>query len=244
MNAIGIIPARFYSIRFPGKVLADLCGKPLIQHVYENASASSLLKEVIIATDDSRILEVARVFNANVIMTSKDHSSGTDRIIEVVKKTDTDIVVNIQADEPMITPDMIDKLVECLDKNKDLNVVTFKKKSHSQDELFNPNVVKVVTNREDFALYFSRAVIPYISEKDSQNCLYHYKHIGIYGYRRSFLLKFAELPVLELEKIEKLEQLRILENGFKIKVIETKHETIGVDTRQDLERLKSFWNKN
>jgi len=244
MKCIGIIPARYKSSRFEGKIIADLCGKPVIQYVYENASKSDFLQQVIIATDDIKVKEVVESFDAEVMMTSKNLNSGTERVIEVLnkRKINSDIIVNIQADEPMIKTEMIDQLVNYLAQNKTINVATLKKKITKKNELFDSNVVKVVTDKNNFALYFSRSVIPFISNS-SPDYLYHYKHIGIYAYRKNFLLKLATFPESRLEKVEKLEQLKILENGDMIKVIDTRHETIGIDTPNDLQRVEGIFKR-
>jgi len=242
MKRIGIIPARYNSSRFEGKVIADLCGKPVIQYVYENATKTKLLDDILIATDDSRISDIAKSFGAKVIETSNKPKSGTERIIEALDKIDedVDIVINIQADEPMIKHEMIDDITKSLLDDKDLNVVTLKKELTDKDEIADPNIVKVVVDKDNFAIYFSRSVIPY---PESTKDLVFYKHIGIYGYRRNFLSIFDKLEVSSLEQVEKLEQLRILGNGFKIKVIDTKYETIGVDTKKDLEKLIQIFKK-
>lgn len=237
MEAIGIIPARFGATRFDGKLLADLCGKPVIQHTWENAKKSKVIEDLIIATDDKRIYNACKGFGAKVIYTSKAHKSGSDRLTEVVASIDTNIVVNIQADEPLIHPSMIDDVVAPLLKTKEVvQMATLCHKIKEEYELFDRSVVKVVMDRKGFAMYFSRSVIPYKprSINNGHGIKRHYKHIGLYAYTKDFLFTFKSLPQSPLEKIEKLEQLRVLENGYKIKVIETKHETVGIDTPEDL----------
>lgn len=234
MKVIGVIPARLDSIRFPGKVLADLWGKPIIQHVYERAKKAKRLDELLIATDDEKIFDTAKKFGAEVVITSKKHLTGTDRVSEAVKKNKAEIVINIQADAPLISPLMIDRVAEVLSDNPNLVMATLMKKIEKKEEFYNPNVVKVVTDKQGFALYFSRSQIPY----NTRNSFGSYKHIGAYGYRKGFLLTFVQLPRSPLEKIENLEQLRVLENGYKIKMIETDYELIEVDTKDDLKRIK------
>ncbi|MDI6785637.1 MAG: 3-deoxy-manno-octulosonate cytidylyltransferase [bacterium] len=236
MKIVGIIPARYDSSRFPGKVLADILGKPMIQYVYENASKSDLLDEVIIATDDEKIVAAAKKFTKKVVLTSKDHKSGTDRIAEVSKCLDSEIIVNIQGDEPLISPLAINEVISPFLNKKELNMVTLKCLIKNKEDLLNPNVVKVISNRNNYALYFSRSVIPYSNSLKDLDKNY-YKHIGIYAYRKDFLLHFVGLPFSKLEECEKLEQLRALENGYQIMVIETKYESLSVDTKEDLEKI-------
>ena len=232
MKVIGVIPARLDSTRFPAKVLADLWGKPIIQHVYERARKAKRLDEVLIATDDEKIFDTAKKFGAEVVITSKKHLTGTDRVSEAVKKINAEIVINIQADVPLISPLMIDRVVKVLSDNSTLVMATLMKKIEKKEEFYNPNVVKVVIDKQGFALYFSRSPIPYLKDN-----FVSYKHIGVYGYRKDFLLTFVQLPRSPLEKIENLEQLRVLENGYKIKMIETDYELIEVDTKEDLRNI-------
>ncbi len=232
---LGVIPARFGSSRYPGKALAALAGKPMIQHVYERASQARYLSQLIIATDDERIAGAARRFGAPVRMTRPDHPSGTDRVAEAASADTAELVVNIQGDEPLIDPGAIDAAVLGLLDEPEMPMGTLKKRIEDPDELANPNVVKVVTDRFGNALYFSRSRIPYIRE-GAEQCT-HYKHVGLYVYRREFLLSYSQLPVGPLEQAEKLEQLRALENGYKIRVVETEYESLGVDTPADLDRV-------
>ena len=234
MKVIGVIPARLDSTRFPAKVLADLWGKPIIQHVYERARKAKRLDEVLIATDDEKIFDTAKKFGAEVVITSKKHLTGTDRVSEAVKKINAEIVINIQADVPLISPLIIDRVVKVLSDNSTLVMATLMKKIEKKEEFYNPNVVKVVIDKQGFALYFSRSPIPYLKDN-----FVSYKHIGVYGYRKDFLLTFVQLPRSPLEKIENLEQLRVLENGYKIKMIETDYELIEVDTKEDLRNIIS-----
>lgn len=235
MDAIGIIPARYDSTRFEGKLLADLCGKPVIQHTWENAKKSKSIEDLIIATDDKRIYSFVKGFGAKAIYTSKAHRSGSDRLTEVVSTIDTKVVVNIQADEPFIHPTMIDDVVSFLLRDKSIHMATLCHKIKDEHDLLDPNVVKVVTDRKGFALYFSRSPIPYTSRSETE-AMSHYKHIGLYAYTKDFLFTFKSLPQSRLEKIERLEQLRVIENGYRIKVIETRFDTIGIDTPEDLQK--------
>jgi 3-deoxy-manno-octulosonate cytidylyltransferase (CMP-KDO synthetase) len=249
MNSVGIIPARYNASRFEGKVIAKIGGKPMIQHVWERAKKSHYLDELIIAADDERIIEVVEGFGAKAVFTSKSHPSGTDRLREVVNPLDVDIVVNIQADEPLLNHSMIDSLVGTLDDDKDIVMSTLMKKIDNNADIENPNVVKVVVDKNNFALYFSRSPIPFIRDEELMNTddegtkplpdrVRVYKHIGLYAYTKDFLFTFANLPQSSLEKYEKLEQLRALENGYRIKMVETTYDTIGVDTKEDLESAR------
>lgn len=235
MDAIGIIPARYGATRFEGKVLADLMGKPVVQHVYEMAKRSKMLDDLIVATDDERILKVVKDFGGKVTLTSVDQPTGTDRLTEVVNPIDVKVIVNIQGDEPLIHHTMIDELVRTMLDNESIDMATVIKKIDDKDEIMNPNVVKVVIDRDGFALYFSRSPIPFERSEQSKS---FYKHLGLYAYTKDFLFTFTNLPKSELEKVESLEQLRALEHGYRIKTIETKFETVGVDTPEDLEKAK------
>lgn len=247
MKAIGIIPARYASTRLEGKVLLDIAGKPMIQHVYERSSQSTLLAEVYVATDDPRILSAVERFGGKAHLTSPLHPSGTDRVAELAAKLEADIVVNIQGDEPLISPQMIESAILPLLGDCSVQMSTLCRRITDPQEVFDPNVVKVVQNREGFALYFSRSPIPFHRDlwKGSGASIEYgggvvcYKHFGLYAYRKDFLLRFSGLKPTPLERIEQLEQLRALENGYEIKVVESEEETIGVDTEQDLERVRS-----
>ncbi|PIU82824.1 MAG: 3-deoxy-manno-octulosonate cytidylyltransferase [Elusimicrobia bacterium CG06_land_8_20_14_3_00_38_11] len=228
MKIIGIIPVRYGSIRFPGKPLVKIKDKPMMQWVYEAASKSKFLDEVIVATDDKKIFNCAETFGAKVVMTP-ECNSGTDRLAFVVKKINCDIIVNIQGDEPLIKPKIIDAAIKPLIKNKSIQVATVATDFENGKGKANPNNVKVILNKNNFAIYFSRLPLP--------NSL---KHIGLYVYKKNFLLKFAQMKQTPLELAEKLEQLRILENGYKIYVVKTKYKTIGVDTKSDLEKVKKW----
>jgi len=240
MDVIGVIPARYTSTRFEGKVLADILGKPMIQWVYERAKEALLLDDLIIACDDESVASRAREFGAKAVMTSKAHTCGTDRIIEVINPLDVKIVINIQADEPLIHPTMIDAVARALLDEAQVSMATIMKKIENEREFNDPNVVKVVVDKNNFALYFSRAPIPHRAHDSENKSPVYYKHIGLYGYTKDFLFIYKNLPVSNLEKIECLEQLRVLEEGFRIKVIETKFDTVGVDTPEDLEKVKLY----
>jgi 3-deoxy-manno-octulosonate cytidylyltransferase (CMP-KDO synthetase) len=236
---LGVIPARFGSSRFPGKVLSPIASKTMLEHVYERASQARYLTSIIIATDDARVSEVARNFGARVRMTRSDHISGTDRVAEVASAENCEIVVNIQGDEPLIDPAAIDAAILPMVHDSEIHMATLKKRIEDTSEIANPNVVKVVTDRAGDAIYFSRCPIPYhrdSSRPEGAPGLY-FKHTGLYVYRREFLMAYPDLPVGPLEQAERLEQLRALENGYHIRVVETEYESLGVDTPQDLERV-------
>jgi 3-deoxy-manno-octulosonate cytidylyltransferase (CMP-KDO synthetase) len=236
-SILGVIPARFASVRFPGKPLAILAGKPLIQHVWERASESRYLTRLVVATDDDHIAAAARAFGAQVRMTRADHASGTDRAAEVAEAGDANIIVNIQGDEPLIDPDAIDAAILTLLDDPNCQMATLKRRITEESEITNPNVVKVVTGLNGDALYFSRSPIPF--HRGSEAC--DFKHIGLYVYRRDLLLAYSSLPVGPLELTEKLEQLRALENGIPIRVAETGYDTIGVDTPEDLAAVEKIF---
>lgn len=240
MRILGVIPARYASTRFPAKPLADIGGKSMIQRVYTQVSLSEKISKVVVATDDHRISDHVNSFNGSVCMTSPDHASGTDRCFEALtlEKEKYDYVINIQGDEPFISPKQIDLLASLLDGVTEL--ATLAKRISDQESLVNPNVVKVVRNVNDEALYFSRATIPFIRNKGEHT---FFKHVGMYGYRSDILEKITRLKVSALERAESLEQLRWLENGFRVKVAETTQETIGVDTPDDLEKALAFLSK-
>jgi len=235
-NAVIIIPARYASTRFPGKALADLWGKPLIQHVYERARQARSSERVIVATDDERIASAARGFGAEVAMTSREHPSGTDRVAEVARGIEAELIVNVQGDEPLIEPASIDAAVGPLVEDGTIPMGTLCCPVSDVEELANPNVVKVVVDREGFALYFSRLPIPFV--RDSRADVMRYRHIGLYAYRREFLLELAGLEPTPLEEAEKLEQLRALEHGHRIKVTRVGSAWPGVDTAEELARLE------
>lgn len=240
MDVIGVIPVRYGSTRFAGKVLADILGKPMLQRVYEQAKKAVVLDDLLIACDDDRILDAAKNFGAKAVLTAKAHASGTDRIIEAIDTVDARIVINIQGDEPLIHPAMIDAAAQAMLDDASLCMATLIKKIEDPKDIRDPNVVKAVLDKNNFALYFSRATIPYHAQNSEVKFPVYYKHIGLYAYTKDFLFTYKNLPVSDLEKAECLEQLRILEKGFRIKAIETQFDTIGVDTAQDLEKVKEY----
>lgn len=242
MKFIGIIPARYASTRFPGKPLALLGGKPVIQHVYEKVAA--VLEAAYVATDDERIYDVVKSFGGQVVMTRTDHKSGTDRIEEAIEKIggEWDVVVNVQGDEPFVAKNQLDTICHCFD-DPTTQIATLGKPFESMVAVQNPNSPKIVVDNMGFAMYFSRSVIPYVRGKEMSSWLTHYpflKHLGIYAYRKDVLRQVTKLPQSSLEIAESLEQLRWLQNGFKIKVGTTDVETVGIDTPQDLERAEEF----
>ena len=245
MKITAIIPARYASTRFEGKALADILGKPMVQHVYERTARAALVSEVIVATDDERIVAAVKAFGGRAEMTDKGHETGTDRLAEVAARLDSDIIVNVQGDEPLIEPAMIDQAIRPLVDDSAVPMATLKSRVKSLHDFLSPNVVKVVTDGAGCALYFSRSPLPFFRDKwndlkdDSfaAGKLLCYKHVGLYVYRREFLLRYAQMPPTTLELAEKLEQLRVLENGYRIRVVETEFESIGVDTPADLEKV-------
>ncbi len=267
MKVGGVIPARYASSRFPGKPLAALLGRPLIQHVWERASRAKVLDRVVVATDDVRIRDVVTSFGGEVQLTARDHRSGTERVAEVAAALSCDLIVNIQGDEPLIEPAMIDEAVSPFFVEPELVMGTLCRRLELPEEWRSPHVVKVVRDQRGFALYFSRAPIPYCrvqrptssvqrppskgkgeelsGERESETLDFGlrtvcYKHIGLYVYRRAFLLQFARMTPTPLEEVEQLEQLRALEYGFPIRVVETTYDTVGVDTAEDLERVEQI----
>src|SRR2546421_5113634 len=240
MNVVGIIPARYASTRFPGKPLALIAGKPLIQHVVERCQKSKTLSEIIVATDDTRIWEIAQNF-CHVEMTAPGHPSGSDRIAEVAQRCACDAVVNIQGDEPLIDPKVIDAVARTLDSGEMSTAAT---QITNPEEYDNPNVVKVIVNPAGRALYFSRRTIPYLREAASRSvneqlaAFPFLKHLGIYGYRRETLLRLVKFPVSPLERAEQLEQLRALENGIPLAVVKVDYDSVGVDVPGDVERVE------
>lgn len=241
MKFLGVIPSRYASTRLEGKPLKDICGHTMVEWVYKRALKSKL-DGVVVATDDERIVDEVKSFGGNVILTRKDHINGTSRIAEVCETyTDYDVIVNIQGDEPLIEPDMINSIIDSFIEDNTIPMSTLKYKLTDMTEIENPNAVKVVTDKNDFAIYFSRSVIPYPRNLNMDN---YYKHVGIYGYKRDFVMEYAKMTSTPLELSESLEQLRVLENGYKIKVLETPYKIIGVDTQEELERVREYITKN
>ncbi|MEN8193490.1 MAG: 3-deoxy-manno-octulosonate cytidylyltransferase [Bacteroidota bacterium] len=238
-NVIGVIPARYGSSRFPGKVLAKIAGKPMIQWVYERANNSKLLDQLFVAVDDKKVKECVEGFGGNAVMTGMNHQSGTDRIAEAMESIEADIVVNIQGDQPLLDSDMIDEAVQPLLDDSTVLMSTIKTKISSEDYL-DPSVVKVVVDENDNALYFSRSLIPFSRDNAETDI---YEHVGLYVYRKDFLFEISKMPQSYLEKIEMLEQLRVMEKGYKIKVIETKSDKaagVSVDTPEDLAKVEKI----
>jgi 3-deoxy-manno-octulosonate cytidylyltransferase (CMP-KDO synthetase) len=235
---IAIIPARYASTRLPGKALADIGGRPMIEHVYRRASEARSVSSVIVATDDERIHRAVTAFGGIARMTSPRHPSGTDRLAEVAASLACSIVVNVQGDEPLIEPSIIDAAVEPLQADPALQMSTLRRPLERRADIENPNITKVVVDRDGYALYFSRTPIPYV--RPGAPPAPTWGHVGLYVYRRDCLLRLASLPPTDLERSEALEQLRALEHGIRIKAIETTHELIGVDTPEDLERVRQM----
>jgi len=243
MKSLGIIPARFASTRLPGKMLLEIGGKSMIRRVYEQCVKCAALDEVIVATDDKRIFDHINSFGGNVKMTSPDHPSGTDRIAEVAKaKSDFEIIINIQGDEPFIQPQQIETVIDVLKKNKNATIATGVKQIENHADIFNPNVVKCVFGKNGKALLFSRNPIPFLrnEEREKWSVEHFYKHIGMYGFRRETLLEVSKLKPSRLEKLESLEQLRWLENGYEIFVEELPFDSFGIDTEEDLKKAEEF----
>jgi 3-deoxy-manno-octulosonate cytidylyltransferase (CMP-KDO synthetase) len=241
-NCVAIIPARFDSKRFPGKVIEPLAGKPLIVHTYERTIQASCVDRVLIATDDERVVDALKEYGIETVMTRSDHESGTDRIAEAAEGIDVEIVVNVQGDEPLVDPSTIDQAVHALIDHPEAAIATAKHSIQRWEDIEDPNVVKVVTDLRGRALYFSRSRIPYIRGKNVDDIgeRTYWQHVGLYVYRKEFLAQFPRLEVTPLEELEKLEQLRALENGCTIVVVETDHKSIGVDTPEDLERVREL----
>jgi len=236
-ESVIVIPARYGSTRFPGKPLASLWGKPVIQHVYERAIQSQLCKRVIVATDDERISSAASSFGAEVVMTRLDHATGSDRVAEVVERLTEDVIVNVQGDEPLVDPNAIDAATRPLLDDPDIPMSTPCAPFERTEDLANPNIVKVVVTPSGFALYFSRLPIPFVRDQGAN--MVRYRHIGLYAYRRDFLLRFAQLSTTPLEAAEKLEQLRALEHGYRVRVVAVDAASPGIDTPEDLSRLQA-----
>lgn len=241
MKFLGVIPSRYASTRLEGKPLKDICGHTMIEWVYKRTKLSNL-DEVVVATDDERIYKEVERFGGKAILTSKEHENGTSRIAEVCTKyEDYDVIVNVQGDEPLIEPEMINSIINSFKEDDTISMNTLKYKIDTMEEIENPNYVKVITDKKGYALYFSRSVIPYPRKLDIQN---YYKHVGIYGYKRDFVVEYAKMEPTPLELSESLEQLRALENGYRIKVMETPYKIIGVDTQEELEKVREYIKEN
>ena len=236
MNTVAIIPARYASTRFPGKALALLRGKPIIQHVFERVQASGLFSLVMVATDHDKIVDTVMGFEGNISMTSEDLQSGTDRIAEALQYIhEADLIVNVQGDEPLIETDALAKLIDAF-RSERVQMASLMTSITDKSMLHNPNIVKLVVDNDNDALYFSRSPIPF--DRDGQSGVNYLRHIGVYAYRREVLWRFVRLPMGKLEQIEKLEQLRALENGIPIRMVYTDYQGIGIDTPEDLARVE------
>lgn len=241
MKFLGVIPSRYASTRLEGKPLKDICGHIMVEWVYKRAKLSDL-DEVVVATDDERIYKEVERFGGKVVLTRKDHENGTSRIAEVCEKyKDYDVIVNIQGDEPLIEKDMINSIINSFKEDESIPMSTLKYKLETMEDIENPNYVKVITDKNGYAIYFSRSVIPYPRKLNLQN---YYKHVGIYGYKRDFVIEYAKMEPTALELSESLEQLRAIENGYKIKVMETPYKILGVDTQEELEKVREYIDKN
>ncbi|MBI2164562.1 MAG: 3-deoxy-manno-octulosonate cytidylyltransferase [candidate division NC10 bacterium] len=238
MKVVAVIPARYASRRFPGKALADLAGKPMVQHVAERAAQAKTVDRVLVATDDERIAAAVRAFGTEAVLTAPRHPSGTDRIAEAIREISCDLVVNVQGDEPLLPPAMVDEAVEPFLGDPALEMGTVCRAIEDPRDLTDPNVVKVVRDLEGYALYFSRAPVPYSRDGQRGAGARPCKHIGLYVYRRDFLFRFTAWKPTPLEEAERLEQLRALEHGVRIRVVETRHDSVGVDTPDDLARVQ------
>jgi len=255
MKISAVIPARYGSRRFEGKPLVDILGKPMVQHVYEGVHQSKLIDEVIVATDDQRILDAVKSFGGKAIMTSPTHPTGTDRVAEVTRKLKSEIIVNVQGDEPLIIGSIIDKAIRPLLLDDTLHMSTLMTRIEEVRDWLNPHIVKVVVDQKNFALYFSRSPIPFPRDLNIGRLESNpfgtsrplpqrvFKHIGVYVFRRKFLLNFSKMKPTPLEKLEKLEQLRALENGYRIKVTPVNYEPICVDTPEDLGKIVNYFSK-
>ena len=238
MRVLCVIPARYASTRLPGKPLKDIAGKPMVVRVYERASQAQRVAETIVATDDARIVQAVEQAGGKAMLTRADHPTGTDRLAEVAAAhPEAELIINVQGDEPLIEPALIDALAAAFDDDAELQMATVKTEITDAAEQQNPNNVKVVTDKNGYALYFSRSLLPYPRHTGTPV----YKHIGIYAYKRDFLLQYAKMATTPLEQAESLEQLRALENGYRIKVIETQAHFVGVDTEEDLERVRAIY---
>lgn len=245
MSVLAVIPARYASARFPGKALVSLGGKPMIQRVWERVRQASSPDAILVATDDERIRSAVMAFGGEAVMTRADHRSGTERVAEVAAgRSDAELIVNVQADEPLLEPAAIDAAVEALRSNTDVHVATLAVPIGNPAEIMDPNVVKTVLDFDGNALYFSRAPIPWVRDRAGPVHAKHLKHLGLYAFRRDALLEFDTFPVGDLERIEQLEQLRWLENGYRIRVVETEYDSIGVDTPEDAARVEQLLAKS
>jgi 3-deoxy-manno-octulosonate cytidylyltransferase (CMP-KDO synthetase) len=240
-SVLAIIPARYQSTRLPGKALADIAGRPMIEHVYRRAASAKSVDAVVIATDDVRIASAAATFGAVAVMTLPEHPSGTDRLAEVAASVSCGLVINVQGDEPFLDPAVIDAVVEPMRRDPSIEMATAARRLREIDELHNPNMVKVVSDRRGYAMYFSRAPIPHGRDRSARDDARI--HVGLYAYRRDTLLRLAHLPPTRLERLESLEQLRALEHGIRILVVDTHYSSAEVNTADDLERVRQQYGK-
>ena len=250
MKIVAVIPARWRSTRLKGKVLADINGKPMIQHVWERVKRAHEIDEVIVAADKERVMKIVESFGGKAVFTSPEQPSGTDRLAEIANTVDADVFINVQADEPLVHPLMVDDLAQVFEYERNVQMATLIKRIHKKEEITDPHIVKCVVDRKGFALYFSRSSIPYFRGSGADESAdrpeaedisgRYFKHIGMYAYTKDFLFTYTNLPKSTLEAEEKLEQLRVLEHGYKIKTVETRYDTIGVDTQEDLERVREI----
>lgn len=239
-EVLAVVPARHASTRFPGKPLAKIAGRPMIQHVVERVRQAQKVSRVIVATEDERIQKAVESFGGEAILTRPDHRTGTDRVAEVAAHVKAQIYVNVQGDEPLIDPDTVDALVEAMMENSETHIATPCAAIEQPKDIMDPNIVKVVRDFDGNALYFSRAPIPWVRDTARTVAPRHWKHLGLYAFRRDALLEFATLPPGELERVEQLEQLRWLENGFRIVVVETDYDAVSVDVPSDVERVEKL----
>ncbi len=240
---LAVIPARQTSVRFPGKPLAPIAGRPMIQHVYERVRRAQLVSRVIVATEDAAIREAVGAFGGEAMLTRSDHRSGTDRVAEVAAHLEAGIYVNVQGDEPLIDPGTVDALAAALLDDSEVSIATPCTAIAQPGDIMDPNIVKVVRDFESNALYFSRAPIPWVRGREDAVVAHHWKHLGLYAFRRNALLEFPTLPPGDLERLEQLEQLRWLENGFRIRVVETAYDAVSVDVPADVERVEEILRK-
>ena len=235
-----VIPSRYGAVRLPGKPLVDIAGKPMIQHVWERVSRATKLAKVVVATDDERIRAAVQSFGGEAIMTRTDHRSGTDRVAEVAASAQADVFINVQGDEPLVSPEAVDALVDAIAGDESVQLATLAVPLQYTKDIMDPNIVKVVLDFNGDALYFSRAPIPWV--RDTKNTVHarHLKHLGLYAYRKEALLDYNTLPPGDLERVEQLEQLRWMENGYKMRVAETEHDAVSVDVPEDVERVEKL----
>lgn len=243
-KVLAVIPARYASTRFPGKVLASIAGRPMIERVFERVQRARLVSRVIVATDDEKIKSAVEAFGGEAMMTRRDHRTGTDRVAEVAARIRAEVYVNVQGDEPLIDPGTIDAVSAAVMEEESVQIATACTGVGQPKDIMDPNVVKVVRDFDSNALYFSRAPVPWVRDREEKVAAKHWKHLGLYAHRRDALLEFPTLPPGELERLEQLEQLRWLENGFGIAVVETDYDAVSVDVPADVERVEQLLRAN